>query len=89
MFLGNKKENIDQALIRKFCLPRFDSFAFQPSLGRSGGIVNVWCSANFRGDAMFQNEYVVYVFLQSIKCGSCWTLTNIYAPCQEDKKLES
>ena len=26
--------------------------------------------------------------LQSIKCGSSWTLTNIYAPGQDDKKPE-
>lgn len=59
-----------------------------PSIGRSGGILTVWCSAHFKGHNVFQNEYAVSVVLQSVKCGSCWTLTNIYAPCQDDKKLE-
>ena len=87
-FQETKKEDIDLPFIRKFCLARFDSFAFLPSIGRSGGILTVWCSAHFKGDNVFQNEYVVFVVLQSVKCGSCWTLTHIYAPCQDDIKPE-
>lgn len=76
------------AFVKKFCTPRFDSFAFSPSVDRSGGILTVWCSSHFSGEILLQNKYAISVLLQSTRCESCWTLTNIYAPCQDDKKLE-
>lgn len=35
-----------------------------------------------------EKKYNVWMSWTPSKCGSCWTLTNIYAPCQNDIKLE-
>lgn len=65
-----------------------DAFAFLPSVGRSGGILTVWCSAHFKGELILQNDFAISILLQSNRCGHCWTLTNIYASCHEDQKAE-
>lgn len=83
-----RKRQLILILSKKFCPGRFDAFAYAPSVGISGGILTIWCSSIFKGELLLQNNFVVSVVLQSTKCGSCWTLTNIYAPCQDDKKLE-
>ena len=44
-----KCESFDWKLIRKFCPKRFDSFAYSPSVGASGGILVVWNSSVFQG----------------------------------------
>ena len=31
--------------LKAICTRRFDSFAFIPSMGASGGIVTIWCSS--------------------------------------------
>ena len=87
-FQATKKENIDLAFIRKFCPPRFDGFAFNPSVGRSGGILIVWCTSQFQGEIASQNDFALSVNMQPTKCGKYWTLTNIYAPCQDDGKTK-
>jgi exonuclease III len=44
-----KCEAFDWRLIRKFCPKKFDSFAYAPSVGASGGIIVIWNSAIFQG----------------------------------------
>lgn len=51
------KEIIDISFIRKFCLARFDCFAYLPS----GGLLTVWASSQFSGEVLFQNEYALSV----------------------------
>jgi hypothetical protein len=64
-FQGTKRETLNIAYIRKFCLRIFDSFAFQPSVGRSGGIHTVWDSSCFNGVCVFQNNFALSVKFQS------------------------
>jgi exonuclease III len=44
-----KCASFDWKLIRKFCPKRFDSFAFSPSIGASGGIIVLCNSSIFSG----------------------------------------
>jgi hypothetical protein len=47
-----KCDNIDHKFLRKFCPKRFDTFAFSPSMGASGGILVVWNSSVFSGELL-------------------------------------
>jgi exonuclease III len=40
-----KKELFDEAYLKKFCPNYFDSFAFIPSVGNSGGSIIIWKSS--------------------------------------------
>jgi hypothetical protein len=86
-FQETKRENIDLQILRNFCPRNFDSFAFVSSIGRSGGIVTIWDSTVFSGRCVFQNRYVISVELQSTKTNLFWTLTNVYAPCQDNEQI--
>jgi exonuclease III len=86
-FQETKREFIDLQSLRNFCPRNFDSFAFAPSVGRSGGVVTIWDSNVFSGRYVFQNRYAVSVELQSTKTDTFWTLTNVYAPCQDNEQL--
>jgi exonuclease III len=86
-FQKTKTENIDLQILRNFYPRNFDSFAFAPSIGRSGGLVTIWDSNVFSGRCVFQNRYAVSVELQSTKTDTYWTLTNVYAPCQDNEQL--
>ena len=44
-----KCTSFDSRAIKSFCPKRFDSFAFSPSLGASGGILVVWNSSSLMG----------------------------------------
>jgi hypothetical protein len=72
---------------RIFCPKRFDGLAYQPSVGRSGGILNIWDSSVLSGDRVFQNSFPLSVDFKSAKDDGAWTLTNIYAPCQNAQQL--
>jgi hypothetical protein len=72
---------------RIFCPKRFDGLAYQPSVGRSGGILNIWDSSVLSGDRVFQNSFPLSVDFKSAKDDGAWTLTNIYAPCQDAQQL--
>lgn len=50
-----------EKLIKKICPPSFDAFIFLPSVGASGGIINIWKTSLFDGQLVFQNEYAISV----------------------------
>jgi exonuclease III len=56
-----KKEFFDSADLKKFCPNSFDSFAFVPSVGNSGGFITVWNSSKLVGNVIYQNEYALSV----------------------------
>jgi exonuclease III len=84
----SKREHVDFLFLRNFCPRNFDSFAFVPSVGRSGGIITIWDSSVFKGNCVFHNDYALSVEFQSTKSDLFWTLTNIYAPCQDSQQLD-
>jgi exonuclease III len=87
-FQESKKEQVDLAFIKKICPMNFDSFAFVPSIGRSGGIITIWNSSVFSGVEVFQNRYALPVELHATKSEVYWTLTNIYAPCVDNEQFQ-
>jgi hypothetical protein len=57
-----------------------------PSDGASGVIVTIWNSNVFEGEIIFSNEFSLSMkFTCKISLDS-WILTNIYGPCQAEKK---
>jgi exonuclease III len=84
-----KKECFDVAGLKKFCPNSFDSFAFVPSVGNSGGSITVWNSSKLVGNVIFQNEYALSVEFFSNSSNDSWIITNIYVPCTPQGKLTS
>jgi hypothetical protein len=83
-----KKECFDAANLKKFCPNSFDSFAFVPSMGNLGGSITVWNSSKLVGNVIFQNEYALSVEFFSNSSNDSWIITNIYAPCTPQGKID-
>jgi hypothetical protein len=83
-----KKECFDRADLKNFCPNSFDSFAFVPSVGNSGGSITVWNSSNLVCNVIYQNEYALSVEFFSNSSNESWIITNIYAPCTPHGKIE-
>jgi hypothetical protein len=71
-----------------FCPAAFDCYSFILSQGASGGTIIIWKSSKFSGHTIFQNNYALSVELTSTLLGIPWVLTNVYAPCTPEGKLE-
>ena len=85
-FQETKREHFDLAYLNKIFPRRFDSFCFLPSVGRSGGLLTVWCTNMFSGELLFQNEFALSVEFTSVQSNEIFVVTNIYGPCQHDRK---
>jgi hypothetical protein len=83
-----KKEYFDRDGLKIFCPNSFDSFAFVPSVGNSGGSISVWNSSKLLGNVIYQNEYALSVEFFSNSSNESWIITNIYAPCTPHGKIE-
>ena len=78
----SKMQDFNASVLKTICPPRFDSFAFIPSIGASGGIITIWCSSVFLGQIFNQEQFALgVVFTSTISPHSC-KLVNIYGPCQ-------
>ena len=49
-----KKELIDTVYLKNFCPNHFDSFAYVPSVGNSGGSIIIWKSSELTGNVIFK-----------------------------------
>lgn len=76
-----KCESFDWRLIRKFCPKRFDSFAYSPSVGASGGIIILWNSAVFAGLLVETQRFGVVIKFSSVHNNDSWVLVSVYGPC--------
>lgn len=85
-FQETKCSSFDFRYIRSFCPKRFDSFAYSPSVGASGGILIVWNSAVFSGCLMEVHQYAVMVKFTSKQNNEQWTLVSVYGPCQGEAR---
>jgi exonuclease III len=83
-----KKEFFDSAYLKNFCPAHFDSFAFVPSMGNSGGSVIIWKSSRLSGNVIFQNNYAQSVEFTSNLSACSWIITNVYAPCTHHGKID-
>jgi hypothetical protein len=83
-----KKEFFDSVYLKNFCPPQFDSFAFVPSVGNSGGSVIIWKSSKLSGNVIFQNDYAQSVEFTSNLSACSWIITNVYAPCTPQGKID-
>jgi exonuclease III len=83
-----KREFFDSQYLRNLRPPSFDSFEFIPSVGASGGSIIIWKAHNFVGSLAFQNSFGQSVEFVCRLTGEHWILTNIYAPCTHEGKLD-
>jgi hypothetical protein len=83
-----KKELFDTAYLKNLCPNHFDSFAFVPSVGNSGGSIIIWKSSKLAGNVIFQNEYAQSAEFISNLSACSWIITNIYAPCTPQGKID-
>jgi hypothetical protein len=72
--------------LRKFCPKKFDKFEFLPSVGASGGIIIIWNGSLFTREFSFSNEFSISVKLTCNISNDSWILTNIYVPCQPERR---
>ena len=77
-----KMEYMDSRTVRKFCPSRFDSFAYSPSIGASGGIVVLWNSSILTGRLIEVKQFGVIVHFTSKHNNEQWTLVTVYGPCR-------
>jgi exonuclease III len=82
-----KKEFFDQSSIKRFCPSSFDCFEFIPSVGASRGTIILWKSNRFTCRVIDHNGYTMSMEFVSTFLGATWVLTNIYAPCTLEGKL--
>lgn len=76
-----KKQNFVLADIKNFAPKHFDSFAFSPSRGASGGILVAWVSRLLQGSTVQINDYAVTVKFSSNLNNATWFLCCVYGPC--------
>jgi hypothetical protein len=88
VYKKQKKDFFDSVYLKNFRPSQFDSFAFVPSVGNSGGSVIIWQSSKLSGNVIFQNEYAQSVEFTSNLSACSWIITNIYAPCTPQGKLD-
>jgi hypothetical protein len=53
-----KREQFDAQYLKNFCPKRFNKFAFLPSVGASGGMINIW-----NGSLFNENFFLKMTFL--------------------------
>lgn len=83
-----KREFFDEAYVKKFCPPHMNEFMFLPSVGASRGSITVWNSIKFAANTIFQNQYAQSAHFNCKLTGEEWFLTNIFAPCTSDRKID-
>jgi exonuclease III len=81
-----KKENFDRHFIKQCCPKQFDTFAFSPSVGASGGILVVWKSSVFKGSLIQIQRFGIIVEFESVHTRQKWTLVVVYGPCQGEQR---
>jgi exonuclease III len=83
-----KCDTFDWSLIRKFCPKRFNSFAFSPSIGASGGIIVLWNSSIFDGLLLEVKRFGIVIKFTSSHNSESWTLCCVYGPCKGEEKQQ-
>jgi hypothetical protein len=64
------------SFISQFASCHFDSFDFIPSVGASGGILNLWVSNAFTCSVLEKMHFSLTISFTSIHNGDIWHLTN-------------
>jgi hypothetical protein len=59
-----------------------------PSVGASGRTVIIWKSSKFSRAVIFQNAYAMSIEFSSTMSDVQWVLTNVYAPCTPEGRVE-
>ena len=62
-FKKQKKEAFDQYYLRNFSHGRFNQFAYNPSVGQSGGLITIWNGSLFSGSVVSQSSFQITVKL--------------------------
>ena len=83
-----KTDHFDSNNLRKFYPRRLNQFAYQHSVGNSGGILTIWNGHYFAGRVISQNSFQLTVELKCNFSNKIWYITNVYAPCSNEGRTE-
>jgi exonuclease III len=83
-----KKESFDDSYIRRFYNRSLDKFAFEPSIGASGGFLTIWKGSHFDAEVIEHNSFGHTISFRTKLTNQAWWLTNIYAPCSPHRREE-
>lgn len=78
-----QREVFNNFYIWKIAPKWFYKFAYSPSEGASGGILDVWNSSLLLGTLVHNLSFALTVSFTSIHSAEAWTLTTVYGPCQD------
>ena len=78
--------SFDVREIKSFCPKHFDTFAFAPSVGASGGILVVSNSAVLYGLLVDVQPFAVTINFTSRQNNEQWKLVSVYGPCQGEPR---
>jgi exonuclease III len=81
-----KKESFDRKFIKGCCPKQFDTFAYSPSVGASGGILVVWKSSIFSGLLIETKRFGIIISFSSAHTNQKWTLVVVYGPCEGEER---
>ena len=82
-----KTESFDSSYIKQFCLRKLNKFDYLPYVGASGGLITIWNDQLFTGQTILKNDFSLSIEFTSKLNENKWILTNIYGPCQPDKRV--
>jgi hypothetical protein len=88
MLARNKKEKVLMIITLGTSIP--ETLTASISLRRwatQGGTITIWKSTKFQGIMVFQNDFGQSVEFCFKLNGQRWSLTNIYAPCTPERKI--
>ena len=83
-----KKEAFDQYYLRNFSHGRFNQFAYNPSMGLSGGLITIWNGGLFSGLVVSQSSFQITDKLLCNLSGNIFYVSNIYGPCQNENRSD-
>ena len=83
-----KREVFDTAYIRKFCPRRLNQFAYQPSIGNSGGLITIWNGNQYTGNVISQSFFQLTMEFTCNQSARVFYITNVYAPCNNEGRQE-
>ena len=82
-----KLDVVDQFTIMQCIGPSYDGFAYLPATDTRGGVVLAWDSTVVQVDHVVLDTHALTGQVHNLD-GSLWWITVVYAPQEDDQKLE-
>ena len=83
-----KRESFDSSYVKQFFPRKLSKFDYLPSVVASGGLITICNDQILTGHTIHRNDFSLTIEFTYKLNGNKWDLTNIYGPCQPDKRME-